>query len=236
MSTETLKAVKLCLRNIDLIQGRVLVQTLPSAAYNESQTLVHARAYIAQFAKAGISKDRYCIKIMATGPGLQVAKILSDEGVCILGTGVFSVEQAIACSQAGCFYISPYYNGNQHLSLPARPTPLTSCKITDQHAETRSHKEPSLWPNVKDPALEHPFSNRIAQMVDAFTTLYQRTGKRQPLIKNAAYVLHQRLTRAFFRGLSKWWALTIRIDIDHIEKSSPLPSWAATRQRSRQKC
>ncbi|KAI1047330.1 hypothetical protein LB505_012686 [Fusarium chuoi] len=48
---------------------------------------------------------------MATGPGLNAAKILQDEGISTLGTGVFSVAQAVACSQAGCLYISPYYNG-----------------------------------------------------------------------------------------------------------------------------
>lgn len=48
---------------------------------------------------------------MATGPGLSAAKILNGEGISTLGTGVFSVAQAIACSQAGCLFVSPYYNG-----------------------------------------------------------------------------------------------------------------------------
>ncbi|KAF5720250.1 transaldolase [Fusarium globosum] len=150
-------AVHLCKRNIDLIKGRVLVQTSPSAACNFQETLDHARIYVSEFEKAGIPKNRYCIKIMATGPGLNAAKILQDEGISTLGTGVFSVVQAVACSQAGCLYISPYYN------------------------------DPSLWPDVQDPALEHPFSHRIAQMVQAYKTLFAATGKEQPLIKNAGF-------------------------------------------------
>ncbi|RBA21739.1 hypothetical protein FPRO05_00088 [Fusarium proliferatum] len=156
-------AVHLCKRNIDLIKGRVLVQTSPSAACNFQETLDHARIYVSEFEKAGIPKNRYCIKIMATGPGLNAAKILQDEGISTLGTGVFSVIQAVACSQAGCLYISPYYN------------------------EIRTHLDPSLWPDVQDPALEHPFSHRIAQMVHAYKTLFTVTGKEQPLIKNAGF-------------------------------------------------
>ncbi|EGU78260.1 hypothetical protein FOXB_11233 [Fusarium oxysporum f. sp. conglutinans Fo5176] len=142
-------AVHLCKRNVSLIKGRVLVQTSPSAAYNFQETLDHARIY--------------CIKIMATGPGLNAAKVLQDEGISTLGTGVFSVAQAVACSQAGCLYISPYYN------------------------EIRVHMNPSLWPDVQDPSLEHPFSHRIAQMVQAYKTLFAATGKEQPLIKNAGF-------------------------------------------------
>nr|RBQ96369.1 hypothetical protein FVER53263_20070 [Fusarium verticillioides] len=154
-------AVRLCKRNINLIKGRVFVQTNPSAAYSYQETLDHARLYASEFEKAGIPKTRYCIKIMATGPGLKAAKILQDEGISTLGTGVFSVVQAVACSQAGCLYISPYYN------------------------EIRTHMDPSLWPDVQDPALEHPFSHRIAQMVQTYKTLFAATGKEQPLIKNA---------------------------------------------------
>ncbi|KAK2474606.1 hypothetical protein H9L39_14566 [Fusarium oxysporum f. sp. albedinis] len=100
---------------------------------------------------------------MATGPGLNAAKVLQDQGISTLGTGVFSVAQAVACSQAGCLYISPYYN------------------------EIRTHLNPALWPDVQDPALEHPFSHRIAQMVQAYKTLFAATGKEQPLIKNAGF-------------------------------------------------
>ena len=97
--------------NIDNIQGRCLLQTLPSNAYDTQKTLEHARAYAREFARAGISKDRYCIKIPSTGPALSACPILKAEGIRTLGTALFSVHQAIAASQAGCLYISPYYNG-----------------------------------------------------------------------------------------------------------------------------
>lgn len=101
----------MCKKNIDLIQGRVLLQTLPSKAYDTQATLDHARLYDKEFARAGISRDRYCIKIPSTGPALNAAKILSSEGIPTLGTALFGLPQAIACSQAGMLYISPYFNG-----------------------------------------------------------------------------------------------------------------------------
>jgi len=67
--------------------------------------------YSREFQRIDVPRSRYCIKILATGPGLIAAKILQQEGIPTLGTGVFNVEQAIACSQARCLYISPYYNG-----------------------------------------------------------------------------------------------------------------------------
>lgn len=101
----------MCKKNTDSIQGRVLLQTLPSKAYDTQATLDHARLYDKEFARAGISRGRFCIKIPSTGPALNAAKILSAEGIPTLGTALFSLAQAIACSQAGMLYISPYYNG-----------------------------------------------------------------------------------------------------------------------------
>lgn len=101
----------MCKKNIDSIRGRVLLQTLPSNAYRTQETLDHARLYDREFALAGISRERYCIKIPSTGPALNAAKILSAEGIPTLGTALFGLPQAIACSQAGMLYISPYYNG-----------------------------------------------------------------------------------------------------------------------------
>lgn len=111
-----MQAVLMCKKNIDMISGRVLLQTLPSKAYDTQFTLDHARLYDQEFARAGISRDRFCIKIPSTGPALNAAKILSAEGIPTLGTALFGLPQAIACSQAGMLYISPYFNGKNGLS------------------------------------------------------------------------------------------------------------------------
>ena len=101
----------LCKKNIDLIQERVLLQTLPSDCYSTEKTVEHALQYDKEFARAGISRNRFCIKIPATGAALNAARILSEQGIATLGTALFGLPQAIACSQAGCKYVSPYFNG-----------------------------------------------------------------------------------------------------------------------------
>jgi transaldolase len=101
----------MCKENIDAISGRVLVQTSPSQAYNTQATIEHAKLYDDEFQNRGINRKRFCIKIPATGPGVLAMQYLTQLGIPVLGTAIFSVEQAIACSQAGCIYVSPYYNG-----------------------------------------------------------------------------------------------------------------------------
>ena len=111
----------MCKKNIHLIQDRVLLQTLPSNAYSTEKTVHHALQYDKEFARAGICRDRYCIKIPATGPALNAAKLLSEQGIATLGTALFGLPQAIACSQADCKYVSAYFNGKTPLSESKGP-------------------------------------------------------------------------------------------------------------------
>lgn len=152
------QSVLLTKENIDNIKGRVLLQTLPSEAYNTDGTLAHGRLYAREFAKVGIPTARYCLKIPSTGPALVAARILESEGIHTLGTALFGLPQAIACSQAGCWAISPYYNGRV-LTAP-----------------------------LADPAAEHPMSPRLVQILDIYKRLYLQTGKEQPLMKLARYI------------------------------------------------
>ena len=161
-------SVLLCLKNLPNISGRVLLQTSPSQAYDTDKIVDHARRYAAEFERAGISKDRFCIKIPATGPGMNAGPILLAEGIRTLGTSLFSVPQAIASSQAGCLYISPYFN------------------------EVKAHDPATgLFPNVRDPAVEHPMSPRMVQIYEAYRELEAKTGKTQPLIKGASNITAQ---------------------------------------------
>jgi len=56
--------------------------------------------------------------------------------------------------------------------------------------ETRAHNDRSLWPDVEDPATQHPMSPRIVQIQETYKRLYKETGKEQPLIKHARYDTH----------------------------------------------
>ncbi|KAJ6498867.1 hypothetical protein C8R45DRAFT_1061173 [Mycena sanguinolenta] len=154
----------LCAENIGNIQGRVLLQTSPFSAYDTQKVVHHARRYAEELEKVGISKDRLCIKIPATGPAMVAGRILREEGIRTLGTSLFSVAQAIAASQAGCLYISPYFN-----EIPA-------------------HADRALWPASDDPATEHPMSHRLMQILETYKRLYKETGKEQPMLKPASFI------------------------------------------------
>lgn len=154
----------MCKNNIDNIKGRVLLQVYPNEAYNTQAVLDSARAYAKEFERAGISQDRYCIKIPSTGPALNACPQLKEEGIATLGTALFGLPQAIAASQAGCLYISPYFN------------------------EVKAHDDPKLWPDVEDPATQHTMSARTLQILETYARLYKETGKDQPLLKQARYV------------------------------------------------
>ncbi|RDL36003.1 Uncharacterized protein BP5553_06615 [Venustampulla echinocandica] len=157
-------SVLLCAENIGNIQGRVLLQTSPFHAYSTEKVVEHARAYAREFESVGISKDRFCIKIPCTGPAMNAGPILLKEGIRTLGTSLFGLPQAIASSQAGCLYISPYYN------------------------EVRAHAELSLWPDVEDPATQHTMSARMIQILETYKRLYKETGKEQPMVKSASFI------------------------------------------------
>ncbi|KAK3940911.1 transaldolase [Diplogelasinospora grovesii] len=166
----TRAAVLLCKKTIDMISGRVLLQTLPSKAYDVEATLNHARLYDDEFARVGIGRDRYCIKIPSTGPALNAAHALQKLGIQTLGTALFCIPQAVAAAQAGCLYISPYYN------------------------ENKAHTDRSLWPDVKDPAMEHPNSPRIVQILEMYNRHtpegWQTSGdvRKNPVMKLASFI------------------------------------------------
>ncbi|OJJ03994.1 hypothetical protein ASPVEDRAFT_891240 [Aspergillus versicolor CBS 583.65] len=157
------RSALLSAKNIDNIQGRVLLQTSAYHAYDTQKVVDHARSYVRELERVGISRDRVCIKIPSTGPALNASPILLKDGIRTLGTSLLSLPQAIAASQAGCLYISPYYN------LPWY------------------HAEPGQWPNVQDPALEHPMTPRILQIIQTYRRLHEETGKEQPMLKPASF-------------------------------------------------
>lgn len=74
-------------------------------------TIAHARTLASLYATAGVSRDRFAIKLPFSGAAAAAARVLNAEGIRTLATGVFSLEQGIAASQSGCLFISPYYNG-----------------------------------------------------------------------------------------------------------------------------
>ncbi|KAJ5727513.1 hypothetical protein N7493_005333 [Penicillium malachiteum] len=89
---------------------------------------------------------------------MVAAAKLNKEGIRILGTSLFSLPQAVAASQAGCLYISPYF------------------------IEVAAYADDSLMFKGKDPAIGHPMAPRLIHILEAYTQLYQETKKEQPVI------------------------------------------------------
>ncbi|KAJ1036025.1 hypothetical protein NDA18_000173 [Ustilago nuda] len=160
-------SVRLCSLNLGNIAGRALLQASPSYAYNTEAIVAHALTYANEFAALGVSKDRFCIKILSTGPGMLAARILEKEhAIRTLATALFSVPQALAAAQAGCLYISPYYNEIlAHFAPPEK-------RVVYEHPER-----------------QHPMSARMAHIYQAYRQLTLDTpGTQPPVIKAASFI------------------------------------------------
>ncbi|KAL4864770.1 hypothetical protein BDV12DRAFT_205527 [Aspergillus spectabilis] len=109
----------------------------PRHIHNKDKILQHCYLLATYFEEAGVSRDRFAIKIPFTGAAASAAAQLNPEGIRTLATSVFGLGQGIAASQSNCLFISPYFN------------------------EIAAYFDVSLWPSVSDPALEHPMSARL---------------------------------------------------------------------------
>ncbi|GAB1542526.1 transaldolase [Scytonema sp. NUACC21] len=101
-------AVSFGLKILQIIPGRVSTEVDARLSYDTEATVAKARELIAQYAAAGISRDRVLIKIAATWEGIRAAEILEKEGIHCNLTLLFGLHQAIACAEAGVTLISPF--------------------------------------------------------------------------------------------------------------------------------
>jgi len=91
-----------------IVPGRVSTEVNAAYSFDQHATLNQARELIAMYDAIGIDKNRILIKIAATWPGIQAARILEQEGICCNLTLMFDKAQAIACAQNGITLISPF--------------------------------------------------------------------------------------------------------------------------------
>lgn len=91
-----------------IVPGRVSTEVDARLSYDTEGTLKQARAIIAQYDKAGVSRERVLVKIASTWEGIQAAGVLEKEGIHCNLTLLFGIHQAIACAEAGITLISPF--------------------------------------------------------------------------------------------------------------------------------
>lgn len=91
-----------------LVPGRVSTEVDADQAYDTAATVAKARQFIQMYADAGVPREKILIKIAATWEGVEAARILQTEGIDCNLTLIFNPTQALACSEAGAFLISPF--------------------------------------------------------------------------------------------------------------------------------
>jgi transaldolase len=101
-------AVEFGLRILKVIPGRVSTEVDARLSFDTPGTVAKARALIAQYAAAGVGKERVLIKIASTWEGIRAAEILEREGIHCNLTLLFGMHQAIACAEAKVTLISPF--------------------------------------------------------------------------------------------------------------------------------
>lgn len=90
------------------IDGRVSTEVNARLSYDTEGSIHKAHELIRLYEEAGIPKKRVLIKLASTWEGAQAAKVLEKEGIHCNMTLMFSLAQAIACSDAGATLISPF--------------------------------------------------------------------------------------------------------------------------------
>jgi transaldolase len=93
---------------LKIIPGRVSTEVDARLSFDAEATIEKARKLIADYAAAGIPKERILIKIASTWEGIQAARALQKEGINCNLTLLFSLVQAVACAEGGIKLISPF--------------------------------------------------------------------------------------------------------------------------------
>ena len=93
---------------LEIIPGRVSTEVDARLSYDTEKSIAQARDIIAQYDKAGISRDRVLIKLASTWEGIRAAEILEKEGIHCNMTLLFGLHQAVASAEAKVTLISPF--------------------------------------------------------------------------------------------------------------------------------
>ena len=93
---------------LEIVPGRVSTEVDARLSYDEEGSIEAAHDIIAQYDKAGISRERVLIKLASTWEGIKAAERLEQEGIHCNLTLLFGLHQAIACAEAKVTLISPF--------------------------------------------------------------------------------------------------------------------------------
>src|SRR5690606_22927474 len=90
------------------VPGRVCTEVDADQAHNTAATIAKASELSAMNEAGGVRRSQVLIKIAATWAGVEATRVLQAEGIDCNLTLIFNPTQALACSEAGAFLISPF--------------------------------------------------------------------------------------------------------------------------------
>jgi transaldolase len=93
---------------LKIVPGRVSTEVDARLSFDIPGSVAKARAIIALYEKAGISRERVLIKLASTWEGIRAAEQLTREGIHCNMTLLFCFAQAVACADAKVQLISPF--------------------------------------------------------------------------------------------------------------------------------
>jgi transaldolase len=101
-------AVAFGIKILQIIPGRVSTEVDARISYDRDKSIATARDIIAQYEKAGVSRERVLIKLASTWEGIRAAEVLEKEGIHCNMTLLFGLHQAVASAEAKVTLISPF--------------------------------------------------------------------------------------------------------------------------------
>ena len=101
-------AVAFGLKILAIVPGRVSTEVDARLSYDTEKSIATARDIIAQYEKAGVSRERVLIKLASTWEGIKAAEVLEKEGIHCNMTLLFGLHQAVASAEAKVTLISPF--------------------------------------------------------------------------------------------------------------------------------
>ena len=91
-----------------LVPGRVSTEVDADQAHDTAATVKKAHKFVDMYAARGVGREKILIKVAATWEGVEAARQLQRDGIDCNLTLIFNRTQALACSEAGAFLISPF--------------------------------------------------------------------------------------------------------------------------------
>ena len=93
---------------LKIIPGRVSTEVDARLSFDTDGTVQKARELIALYEENRVNRKRVLIKIASTWEGIRAAETLQKEGINCNMTLLFSLAQAVACTEAGATLVSPF--------------------------------------------------------------------------------------------------------------------------------